>query len=64
MKAGPLQFDGAQDLHALALPGDQDFGRMTDATPRGMQGGVLPKAGFVGENQRAVLAAGFFLRFG
>jgi hypothetical protein len=64
VEAGPLQFDRAQDLHALALPGDQDFGRMTDATPRGMQGRVLPKARFVGEDQRAVLAADFFLRFG
>jgi hypothetical protein len=50
MEAGTLQFDGAQDFHALALPGDQDFGRMTDSTPGGMQGRVLSEARFVGEN--------------
>jgi hypothetical protein len=64
MEAGTLQFDGAQDFHALALPGDQDFGRMTDSTPGGMQGRVLSEARFVCENQGSVLSLGFFLRFG
>ena len=64
MEAGLPEFDGAQDLDALALPGDRNFRRLPDATPGGVQGGVLAEAGFVGENQRPVLSPGFFLRLG
>ena len=64
MEAGLPEFDGAQDLDALALPGDRNFRRLPDAAPGGVQGGVLPEAGFVGENQRPVLSPGFFLRLG
>jgi hypothetical protein len=58
------EFDGAQDLDALAFAGDGDFWGMTDSAPGGVQRGVLSEAGFVGENQRPVLGAGFFLRRG
>ena len=64
MKSGVPQFDGTQDLHTLALSGDRDFGRVADPAPGGMQGGVLPEAGFVGEDQRPAFGAGFFLRLG
>ena len=64
MEAGVPQLDGAQDLDALALSRDWDFGRLTDAAPGGMQRGVLTEAGFVGENQRPAFVLGFFLRFG
>ena len=58
------QFDGPQDLDALALSRDGDLRRVADATPGGMQRGVLPKTGFIGENQRPTLGSGFFLRLG
>lgn len=64
METRAPQFDGAQDLDALALSRDGDFRRVPDATPGGMQRGVLPKTGFIGENQRLALGAGFFLRLG
>ena len=50
MEAGVAQFDGAQDLHTLALSRHRDFRRVADAAPGGMQRGVLPEAGFVGED--------------
>ncbi len=58
------EFDGSENLHALALPGDRNFWRATHAAPGSVQGRVLPEAGFVGEDQRPVPRAGFFLRFG
>jgi hypothetical protein len=64
MEAGVPELDGAQDLHALALPSDGNLWGMADAAPSGVERGVLPKAGFVGEDQRPVLGAGFFLRRG
>lgn len=64
METRPPQFDGSQDLDALALSSDGDFRRVPDATPGGMQRGVLAKTGFVGENQRPALGSGFFLRLG
>jgi len=64
METRPPQFDGSQDLDALALSRDGDFRRVPDATPSGMQRGVLPKTGFIGENQRPALDSGFFLRLG
>jgi hypothetical protein len=64
MEAGLPNFHGAQDLDAFAFPSDGNFRGMTDSAPGGMQGGVLPETGFIGENQRPVLAAGFFLRRG
>ena len=64
METGAPQFDGAQDLHALALSRHRDFGRMADPAPGGMQGGVLPEAGFVGEDQRPAFGVSFFLRLG
>jgi hypothetical protein len=50
METGVTQFDGTQDLHALALSRHRDFGRLADPAPGGMQRGVLPEAGFVGED--------------
>jgi len=64
VEAGTPELDRAQDLDALPFSGDRDQGRMTDPAPGGVQGGVLPETGFVGENQRPVLGAGFFLRRG
>src|ERR1019366_3189841 len=64
METRPPQFDGSQDLDALALSRDGDFRRVPDATPSGMQRGVLPKTGFIGENQRRALGSVFFLRLG
>ena len=58
------KFNGAENLHALALSGDRNFGRATYAAPGRVQGGVLPEAGFVGEDQRPVSRVGFFLRAG
>ena len=58
------QFDGAQDLDAVALSRDSDFGRLADAAPGGLPSRVLSEAGFVGKNQRPVFRAGFFLRLG
>src|SRR2546422_6195826 len=48
------KFDGAENLHALALSGNRDFWRATHAAPGGVQGRVLPEAGFVREDQRPV----------
>jgi len=64
METGASQFDGAQDLHAFAFSRHRNFGRMTDAAPGGMQRGILPEAGFVGENQRPAFVLGFCFRFG
>ena len=64
VEAGTPELDRAQDLDALAFAGDGDLGRMAQPAPGGVQGGVLPETGFVGENQRSVLGAGFFLRRG
>ena len=59
-----VQFDRAKDLHALSLAGDGYLRRMPYATPRCVQCGILPEAGFVGEDQCPVFPEGFFLRFG
>lgn len=64
METSAPQFDGSQDLDALALSRDGDFRRVPDATPGGMQRGVLPKTGFISENQRPALGSGFFFRLG
>ena len=58
------KFDGAENLHALALSGNRNIWRATHAAPGGVQGRVLPEAGFVREDQRPVPRLGFFLRFG
>jgi len=64
VETGAPQLDGAQDLHAFAFSRHRSFGRTTDAAPGGMQRGILPEAGFVGENQRPAFVLRFFLRFG
>jgi len=64
VEASAPEFDRAQDLDTLALPGDRDFGGTADSAPGGIQGGVLPEAGFVGKDQRPALGLGFFLRLG
>jgi len=64
METAVPQFDGTQDLYALAFSGDGNFGRVADAAPGGMQRGVLTEAGFVGEDQRPAFGLGFFLMFG
>ena len=50
MKPYLPQLDGAEDLDALSLPGNGNLGRMTDAAPGGVQGGILAEAGFIREN--------------
>jgi hypothetical protein len=50
VEARLAQFDGTQDLDALAFAGDGNFRRVTDSAPGGVQGGILAEAGFVGEN--------------
>lgn len=58
------QLDSAEDLDTLALPGDRNLGRMSNAAPGGMQGRVLPEAGLIGKDQSAVFLLGFFFRLG
>jgi len=60
MEARLPQFNGPQNLHALALPGHGNFWGTTNPAPGGMQGRILAKAGFVGEDQRPVLPLRFF----
>jgi hypothetical protein len=64
VEANTPKLDGTQDLDALALAGDRDFRGMADAAPGGVKRRILSETGFVGENQRPVLGAGFFLRRG
>ena len=64
MEASLPQFNGPQNLHALALPGHRNFRRTANSAPGGVQGRILAKAGFVGEDQRPVLSLRFFLRLG
>src|SRR5438094_9712577 len=54
------EFDGPEDLHAFALPGDGNFWRATHATPGRVQGRVLSETGFVREDQRPVPRLAFF----
>ena len=64
METSLPQFNGPKNLHALALSGHGNFRRTTDPAPGGVQGRILAKAGFVGEDQRPVLPLRFFLRLG
>src|ERR1700739_5152823 len=64
MKAPLPQFNSPKNLHALALPSHGNFGGTTNPAPGSVQGRVLAKAGFVGEDQRPVLPLRFFLRLG
>ena len=64
MEAGVPQLDGAQDLDALAFSCNRNFGRVTDAAPGRVQRGVLAETGFVFEDERGTIAAGFFLMLG
>src|SRR5438093_13025285 len=61
VKTSALQVNRAKDLHVLTFPGNRDFGRATNPTPCRMECRILPEAGFVGEYQRPVLRARFFL---
>ncbi len=58
------KFDSAENLHIFAFSGYGDFRRAPDAAPGGVEGRVLPEAGFVGKEERPVSRAGFFLRAG
>lgn len=59
-----LKFHSPQNLDALAFPGHGHIGGMADTRPRRMKGGILPKAGFIAEDQRSPFVLGFFLRRG
>lgn len=54
------QFNGAKNLHVLALSRHGNFRRPPYAAPGGVERRVLPEAGFVGEEERPVARAGFF----
>lgn len=58
------QFNGPKNLHVLALSGHGNFRGTTNPAPGGVQGRILAKTGFVGEDQRPVLPLRFFLRLG
>src|SRR6266849_5080968 len=58
------EFDGAENLHVLALSGDGNFRWAAHSAPGGVQRRILPEAGFVGEDPRPVPRLGFFLRAG
>jgi len=58
------QFNGPQNLHALALSGHGNLWGTTNPAPGGMRGRILAKAGFVGEDQCPVLPLRFFLSLG
>ncbi len=53
-----------KDLNALARPRHGDQGLRPDPRPGLVEGGVLAEAGFVFEDERSPLAAGFFLMLG
>lgn len=59
-----LQFDRAQDLHALALARDRHIRRMSHATPSRVQGRVLSKTSLIAEDQRPPFDLGFFFKRG
>lgn len=44
------EFDGSENLYALAFSSNRKFGRATDAAPGGVKGRILPEAGFVRED--------------
>jgi hypothetical protein len=54
------EFDGAKYFYILALASDRNFHRATHPTPGGVQRGILPEAGFIGEDQRPMLRLCFF----
>ena len=58
------QFNGSEDFHTLAFPGDRDFRWTPYAAPGGVERRVLPEAGFVRKEERPVSRAGFFLSVG
>ena len=64
IKTRTPQFDGAENLDVLTLAGDGNFWCPPYATPGGVERRVLPEAGFVGEDERPVSCAGFFLSAG
>ncbi len=59
-----VKFDRAEDFEGVALSQGRYFGLMSSAGPCLVQRGVLPKAGFVLEKDRRVLAQGFFKGWG
>ncbi len=64
MELCAVDFDGPQDLDALTFSRHEDFGRTPDRAPGGVERGVLAEARFVREDERKVLALGFFLGSG
>src|SRR6266496_5482683 len=44
------EFDGPENLHALALSGNRNFGRAAHAAPGRVQSRVPPETGFVSED--------------
>ncbi len=60
IEARAPEFDGAENLYALAFSRHGDFRRVSDPAPSGVERRVLPEAGFVREEERPVSRAGFF----
>jgi hypothetical protein len=54
------EFDGSKYFDVLALASDRNFHRAADPAPGGVQRGILPEAGFIGEDQRPMLRLRFF----
>ena len=64
LKTRAPHLDGAENLHMLALASDGNFRWPAYAAPGGVERRILPETGFVGEEERPVSRAGFFLRVG
>ncbi len=50
METSLPQFNRSKNLHGLALPGHGNFWGTTNPAPGDVQGRILAKAGFVGED--------------
>ena len=60
VEPGSPEFDGSKDFYILALAGDRNFHRTAHTAPGGVQRGILPETGFIGEEQRPVPRWRFF----
>ena len=58
------KLDGAENFHVLTFSCHGDFRRAPNAAPGGVERRVLAEAGFVGEDERPVSRACFFLSVG
>lgn len=61
---GTVDLDRAKDLEGVSLAGGRDLRLRAYPGPGLIEGGVLPEAGFVFEEERRPFVFGFFLRVG